>query len=106
SLGEAAGAYKLRITEELREVAFLDQIHLIAVDHPSSVEIFTNDKFKGPPFPDFRLFGVERRVYPKTARDSEGNDVRDRLLARDRRYPDSFRRDAAGVAEMHHLDLD
>lgn len=106
ALAETDGAYQVRITEELREVAFLDQIHLLAVDHPSDVEIFTNDKFKGPPFPDFRLFGVESRVYPKAARDSEGRDVLDRLLARDRRYPDAFRRDAAGVAEMHHLDLD
>jgi Tfp pilus assembly protein PilF len=106
ALRETDGEYQIRIAEELREVAFLDQVHLIAVDHPADVEIFTNDKFKGPPFPDFRLFGVERRIYPKAAHDSEGNDVRDRLLARDRRYPDAFRRDAAGVAEMHHLDLD
>ncbi|MEO6195794.1 MAG: FG-GAP-like repeat-containing protein [Thermoanaerobaculia bacterium] len=106
ALVEQDGVYPIRITEELREVAFLDQIHLVAVDHPAAVEVFTNDKFKGPPFPEFRLFGVERRIYPKAARDSDGRDVRGRLLARDRRYPDGFRRDSAGVAEMHHLDLD
>jgi hypothetical protein len=32
--------------------------------------------------------------------------VLERLLRRDRRYPDGFRRDYNGVAEMHHLDLD
>jgi tetratricopeptide (TPR) repeat protein len=106
ALAEVDGRYEIRITEELREVAYLDQVRLVTVDHPEAVEIFTNDKFKGPPFPEFRLFGVEKPVRPVAARDAEGRDVLDRLLARDRRYPDKFRRNSAGVAEMHHLDLD
>jgi hypothetical protein len=101
------GGYEVRITEELREVAYLDQVRLLAVDHPASVEVFTNDKFKGPPFPEFRLFGVaERRGHPVRARDEAGRDVLPRLLARDRAYPDQFPRDAAGVAALHHLELD
>jgi len=100
------GRYEVRITEELREVSYLDQVKLIAVDHPAGVEIFTNDKFKSPPFPEFRLFGVNQRVYPVRAHDSEGRDVLGRLLERDRIYPDNFRRDYLDVAELHHLDLD
>ena len=100
------GRYEVRITEELREVSYLDAVHLIAVDHPAGVEIFTNDKFKSPPFPDFRLFGVARRIYPRAARDGEGRDVLPRLLARDATYPDGFRHNSAGVAELHTLDLD
>lgn len=99
------GRYEVRITEELREVSYLDQVQLMAVDHPASVEIFTNDKFKSPPFPEFRLFGAAKRVYPSRARDEQG-DVLPRLLRKDRAYPDRFRRDAAGVAERHALDLD
>src|SRR5206468_3504346 len=38
--------------------------------------------------------------------DQKGADVRAKLLRRDRSYPDSFRRDHSGVAELHHLDLD
>ncbi|MCP4655278.1 MAG: hypothetical protein GY856_07655, partial [bacterium] len=106
SLAARDGEYEIRITEELREVSYLDEIRLIAVDHPSEIEIFTNDKFKGPPFPDFRLFGVGRRFFPVSARDHHGRDVLERLLARDRTYPDGFRRNYAGVAELHHLDLD
>lgn len=106
ALAEVDGHYEIHITEELREVAYLDQIRLVAVDHPEEVAIFTNDKFKGPPFPEFRLFGVEKPMRPVAARDAEGHGVLDRLLARDRRYPDSFPRNSAGVAEMHHLDLD
>jgi hypothetical protein len=100
------GQYEIRITEELKEVAFLDQVRLIALDHPSGVEIFTNEKFKGPPYPEFRLFGVPRRVYPRAARDSGGHDVLPQLLRRDQTYPDGFARNYNGVAALHHLDLD
>jgi len=106
SLVERAGAFEIRITEELREVSYLDRVQLIALDHPSRTEIFTNEKFKSPPFPDFRLYGAERRIYPLRARDSANHDVLARLLKRDRTYPDSFHRDYNGVAELHHLDLD
>jgi hypothetical protein len=106
ALAAVNGRYEVRITEELREVAYLDQVRLLAVDHPEEVEVFTNDKFKGPPFPEFRLFGIEQRVRPLLARDHLGNDVLSRLLARDRAYPDAFRRDHAGIAELHHLELD
>ena len=98
--------YEVRICEELREVAYIDAVRLIAVDHPSEVEIFTNDKFTGPPFPEFRLFGVRRRIYPATARDERGRDVLPRLIKRDGRYVDGFGRDYAGVAEMHALELE
>jgi tetratricopeptide (TPR) repeat protein len=100
------GRYEIRMTEELREVSYLDQVRLIAVDHPADLEIFTNEKFKAPPFPDFRLFGVRRRIAPLSALDHHGQDVLPKILARDRAYPDDFRRNWAGVAELHWLDLD
>jgi tetratricopeptide (TPR) repeat protein len=98
--------YEVRITEELSEVSYLDQVQLYAVDHPASTEIFTNEKFKSPPYPDFRLYGVERRIYPTSARDNHGNDVLARVISKDQRYPDHFRRSETGVAELHTLDLD
>jgi len=106
SLVQHAGAYEIRVTEELREVSYVDRVQLIALDHPSKTEIFTNEKFKSPPFPEFQLYGAERRIYPARAHDSAGHDVLSRLLKRDRTYPDSFRRDYNGIAELHHLDLD
>jgi tetratricopeptide (TPR) repeat protein len=99
------GAYEIRMTEELREVSYIDQIKLQALDHPQDTEIVTNEKFKSPPFPEFRLYGGNRRTYPTSARDAHGTDVRAALLARDQRYPDAFQRDHAGVAELHTLDL-
>ena len=106
SLIPVNGNYELRVTEELHEVSYIDQIRLIAVDHHSGMEIFTNDKFKSPPFPEFRLFGVKHRIYPKSAWEDSGRDVTGMLLKRDRVYPDGFRRTYSGVADMHHLDLD
>ncbi len=91
-LKERDGAYEVRVTEELHEVSYLDQIRLQALDHPADTEVVTNEKFKSPPFPKFRLFGVKRRVYP-LAKPGAG-------------LPEAFHRDTAGVAEMHHLDLD
>jgi tetratricopeptide (TPR) repeat protein len=106
ALKARGGEYEIRVTEELREVSYLDQIRLLALDHPANVQMVTNEKFKSPPFPEFRLFGVQQRVYPTAARDQRGADVRAALVQRDRLYPDSFRRDQTGIAEMHHLDLD
>jgi tetratricopeptide (TPR) repeat protein len=100
------GKYEIRISEELREVSYLDKIQLIAVDHPAATAIYTNDKFKSPPFPEFRLFGVTKPIHPKTARDDKGRDVLPLLLKKDKRYPDSFSRDYTGVASLHNLDLD
>jgi tetratricopeptide (TPR) repeat protein len=98
--------YEVHVTEELSEVSYLDQIQLYSVDHPAGAEIFTNEKFKGPPYPEFRLFSVERRIYPKTARDGHGVDVLPQLIAKDQSYPDQFQRSETGVADLHTLDLD
>ena len=54
----------MRITEELREIAFLDQVRLVAVDHADDVDIFVNIKFKGPPFPEQRSSASTRYSGP------------------------------------------
>jgi Tfp pilus assembly protein PilF len=106
ALRQVDGRYEVRITEELHEVSYLDEVRLFALDHPQAVEIFTNDKWKSPPFPDFRLFGVRRRIYPVAARDDDGRDVLPRLLYQDGTYPDGFARDFTGIAAPHTLTLD
>jgi hypothetical protein len=100
------GKYKLQITEELHEVSYLDQVQLIAVDHPAATAIYTNDKFKSPPYPEFRLFGSTEKIHPVRAVESNGVDVTTHVAKVDQTYPDSFQRDASGIAESHTLDLD
>jgi tetratricopeptide (TPR) repeat protein len=96
---------EVRITEELSEVSYLDQVQLIAVDHPAATTVYTNDKWKSPPFPDFRLFGVQKRIYPTRATEDGRIPVTDRLLKQDRRYPDAFARNLQNVAAPHSLEL-
>ncbi len=102
----ARGNLEVRMTEELSEAAYFDRVRLLAVDHPATVSVFTNEKWKAPPFPEFRLFGVGERVAPVKAVDEAGRDVRAALLRRDKKHPDAFVRTSAGVAERHTLTLD
>ena len=106
SLQAVDGQYRIHITEELHEVSYLDKVQLIAVDHPSDTPVYTNDKFKSPPYPEFRLFGARHSVHAVVAREDDRVDVTDRLAAVDRRYPDQFEHNSAGVAKLHTLDLD
>lgn len=100
------GHLEVRITEELREVAYLDKIRLIALDYPANQSIVTNEKFKGPPFPEFRLFGSERRIAATAATDHTGADVLELIQERDESYPANFTRDNRGRASQHSLTLD
>ncbi len=100
------GRYEMRITEELREVTYLDQVRLLAIDHPPDVEVLPNDRFEDPPFTPFALYGIQRKLRPIAARDDAGTDVLAALLAVDHRFPDAFPRNATGVAAMHRLVLD
>lgn len=106
SLAPRDGYYEVRITEELSEVAYIDQVRLIAVDRPAGTEIFLNEKFQGPPYPPLRLYGARERIYPVAARDHRGRDVRSRILRQDGAYPDGFQRRENGIAEMHYLEID
>lgn len=62
ALAARDGKYEIRITEELAEVAYLDQVQLMAVDHAAGERLLVNDKFKAPPFPEFRLFAARSRI--------------------------------------------
>ncbi len=106
ALRQHDGRYEVRVTEELSEVSYLDQIQLYAVDHPADSEIFTNQKFQEPPFPALQLFSVRRRIYPAAARDDRGTDVLPLLGLKDQRYPADFERSETGIAALHTLDLD
>jgi hypothetical protein len=44
--------YDLQFTEELREVTYLDEVRLQVIDHPIGSEIFPDERFTFPPFPE------------------------------------------------------
>ncbi|GJM23442.1 MAG: hypothetical protein DHS20C15_33570 [Planctomycetota bacterium] len=61
------GVVQLAITEELREVTYLDRATLRAVDHPSHVEIQPNDAFVLPPFPPAEVHALAELLPPARA---------------------------------------
>ena len=104
-LRERNGVYEIRVTNELEEALFADRFQLIAVDHPSDVDIYPNEGLTDPPQP-FRLFVTRNARPPLTAVDEHEHDVLSRITKMDRFYPDDFRRDRIrGYAEQHTLTL-
>ncbi len=106
ALAPRDGHYEIRMTEELSEVSYIDQLRLLAVDHPADEEIFLNEKWKAPPYPEFRYYGAKQRIHPVSAHDSAGHDVLADVMATDRHYPAQFQRSESGIAELHSLTLD
>ena len=103
------GGYLLQVMENLEEVAYLDQVKLIAVDHPKGIDVYPYQQFGSKERSPYRLLALERggRVFPTRAVDDGGRDVTDRLLRIDRTYPDDFRlHRLAGYADMHTLTLE
>jgi tetratricopeptide (TPR) repeat protein len=101
------GKYSLKINNQLEEVLYIDQTELLALDHPSDVEVFPNERLMPePPYPSFRVFAARNTAPPKSAWDSHGNDVLPLIARVDRTYPDSFKLlPYKGYAEEHDLIL-
>jgi tetratricopeptide (TPR) repeat protein len=101
------GRYELRVTNELEETLFLDQARLIAVDHPSSVEVHPREGAFSPPFPGFQLYAAADARPVARAVDDAGRDVTARLLATDRQFVDALPLERVrGYAKPHGLTLD
>ncbi|MGQ0722783.1 MAG: CRTAC1 family protein, partial [Candidatus Eiseniibacteriota bacterium] len=77
---DSSGFLVAQVTEELREVTYLDQVRLYALDHPDTVEVQPNEKFQFPPFPEFGWHVLEGARPPRRALDFRGRDVTEKLL--------------------------
>jgi len=101
------GRYVLQVTEELWETAYLDEIRLVAVDHPDSVEVFVDERFPPTGPPRLRPFQAVDRRPPLSATNDRGTD----LLPALREHDDAYVSDLTptryqGVVEPHALILD
>ncbi len=121
---DAEGRLRLALTEELREVTYLDRARLHAIDHSAGVEIEPNEGFVFPPFPEHHVHTFSDVVAParitahllgdagdpSAARDaSAGEDVTERLGAVDGRHAQVFVPRPAqfyGLAEPWALDIE
>jgi Flp pilus assembly protein TadD len=101
------GRYILQFTEELWETAYLDEIRLLAVDHPDTVDVFVDERFVPPGPVELRLFQAVRRRLPRSAIDDRSEDVLAALRERDDVYVSNFTpTQYQGLVEPHDLVLD
>jgi len=102
------GMLSFRFMEPMEETVYLDQVRLLAIDHPAAYEVFPNERFAStPPFPEFRVIASRDAHPPAGAWDDRGNDVLPLVAKRDRKYVTSFEElPFSGFAKLHWLELD
>ena len=104
------GRYRMQLTEELWEVAYVDQLELLAVDHPDSVDVFVDESFVPPGSLEagrLAIRQVREKHLPVSATDERGRDVLPQLAAQDDEYVGGFTPGRyQGVTETHDLVLD
>jgi tetratricopeptide (TPR) repeat protein len=101
------GRLSFRLMEPMEEVVYIDQVRLLAVDHPANAAVYPNEYFaSNPPYPEFMVITARQ---PRTVRawDDSGREVSDLLSKRDDRYVSDFTRlPFAGFTREHKLELD
>ena len=101
------GKYSLQVTSELWETIYLDQLQLVAVDHPSGTDVYVPEQFSPPPFPGYKLYSVENKIAPVSATGTDGDDVLSIVSKKDDNYLSDFKIDKyQGTTEVHDLVLD
>jgi Flp pilus assembly protein TadD len=102
------GLLSFRFMEPMEETVYLDQVRLLAIDHPVDLEVNANERFvSAPPFPEFRVIASRHAHPPAGAWDDRGEDVLSLLSRRDRRYVTNFEAlPFTGFAKLHFIELD
>jgi hypothetical protein len=105
-LAPVDGAYDLRVTADLWETHFFDQLSLMVVDHPPETEVFVDERFaRTPPVLKVRATAPPRPV--SRAVDDAGTDVTELVRRRDGRYLDTFGRGAyQGITRDHWVEVE
>ena len=99
------GIYELAITAQLWETHFIDEIAMIAIDHPIGTDIFVDERFVAPIPPEYRLYVYDKLHPPIAATDQYGIDVLERIRWRDGDRLGGFAKGAyQGIAENHFVE--
>jgi hypothetical protein len=102
------GYLSLRFGEPMEEVNYLDQVRLVAVDHPAGTAVYPNERFLNePPFAAGNTV-LSAEAHPVAAAwDDKGRDVTELLRTVDHQYVRDFTNlPFAGFANQHTLTLD
>jgi tetratricopeptide (TPR) repeat protein len=106
SIREHDGKLSFRFMEPLEEAVYLDQVKLLAVDHPADLDVYPNEYFaSNPPYPPFKIVVSREARPPAAAHDEHGHDVLPDLLAH-RYFGDFGLTQFSGFAKLHSLELD
>jgi tetratricopeptide (TPR) repeat protein len=106
-LREKDGHYSLQLTAELWETAYFDQVQLMVIDHPDSVDIYVDERFTPPPFPPLEIHQVGHRQLPKSVKDDQGNELIDLIREKDNNYISNLISDRyQGITKPHDLIID
>jgi tetratricopeptide (TPR) repeat protein len=107
-LAPVNGKLSLRFIEPMEEVNYIDQLRLVAVDHPDTVDVNPDERFlDNPPFASGRVVASAEARLPLGAWDGEGRDVLDTLSRRDHKFASGFTSTPYdGFANLHMLTLD
>jgi tetratricopeptide (TPR) repeat protein len=108
ALAPVNGKLSVRFMEPMEEVNYIDQLRLVAVDHPEDVEVNPDERFlDDPPFASGRVVASVGTRLPVGAWDGEGRDVLDQVSMRDHRFASGFTAlPYDGFANLHALTLD
>jgi tetratricopeptide (TPR) repeat protein len=68
------GHYLLQVTEEMREVLYLDEAQLVVADHAPEVEVHPTDRLMPPPFPPSELWAMQAPRIPRAVLGDDGID--------------------------------
>jgi tetratricopeptide (TPR) repeat protein len=107
-VASVGGKLSLRFMEPMEEVNYIDQLRLVAVDHPANVEVNPDERFlDDPPFASGRVVASEGAHLPDRAWDGEQREVTDVLSRRDHQFASGFTPTPYdGFANLHALTLD
>ena len=108
SVGLKDGKLSFLFMEPMEETVYMDEVRLLAIDHPANVEVNPNERFvMGPPFPKFRVIATQNARIPASANDDRGRNVLPLLAKRDRKYVTQFDDEPfTGFAKLHWVELD
>jgi tetratricopeptide (TPR) repeat protein len=100
------GKLSFRLMEPMEEAVYLDEVKLLAADHPGGFDVYPNEYFaSNPPFPAFRVIQSRGAKLPATARDQHGHDLMPALRAH-KYFGDFELLPFHGFTKTHALELD
>ena len=100
------GVYELAITAQLWETHFIDEVKMVAIDHPVGSEVFVDERFVAPVPPEYKLYVYDDVQQPTSAVDHNGNDVFDIIRGRDSKRLGGFAKGPyQGIGEDHFVEI-